>query len=383
MTAPRETLEWLLETGDPVIRWLTLISLVPDPDPRAVDEAQRALLGAPHVRLWLDRIAGVTQFHNSGNNCFENVAGKLAEFGLRAGMGDLDGHLAFYRAWIASPDRATDRGMMAELNRVLCLAHLLRLGCNDNALHEHALARLDTIHRVAESGRYDVLSPEDPPDLPKAYRGRHRVVDPWFTPGGSCGLPYVHDLHLLAAFPQEWRTARVVKMIDTVIQYVLSEGYQALPKGFGYVRDNSLSPPRYYVLGWNADLPGYSGPLEQLSQQYFILSLEVMAAFPRAIEHRWFVESIARLDEYRTDRGTWLLPRAWLQERPVAYWVAGGHMGLELNRRSKTAIERESTVRILRLLERSRQVTRDPTLGGSTITAVFRPQPPVSQSSYS
>ena len=355
MTTPRETIEWLLETGGPVVRWLTLTSLAPEPDPKAVKSARDTLLAAPHVRLWLDRISGVTQLHNSGNNSFENVAGKLAEFGLRTGMGDLDTRLQPYRAWIASPDRATDLGMMAELNRVLCIAHLLRLGYDDAALREHALTRLETMHRVAASGRFDIFLPEDPPDLPKAYRGRYRVVDPWFTRGGACALPYVHDLQMLAALPEEWRTERVVQMIDRVVRYVLAQEYQALPKGYGCLRDDSLSPPRYYVLGWNADLPGYGGPLGRLTQQYFVLSLEMMAAFPRARKHRWFLESVARLDEYRTGRGTWLLPRSWLQERPVAYWVAGGHMGLEQNRRSRAAIERESTVRILRLRERSEQ----------------------------
>jgi hypothetical protein len=355
MTTPGERLEWLLDTGGPVIRWLTLTCLVPDPDPGAVDEAEQALLGAPHVRRWVDRIAGISQFHNSGNHCFENVAGKLAEFGLRAGMGDLDAQLAPFRTWIAAPDRVTERGMMAELNRVLCLTHLLRLGYRDDALRTHALRRLATIHRVAASGRCDVLLTEDPADLPAAYRGRHRVVDPWFAPGGSGALPYVHDLHMLAAFPEEWLAARVAEMIDTVVRYVLTAEYQALPRGFGYVRDDSTAPPRYYVLGWNADLPGYGGPLGRLSQQYFVLSVEMMAAFPRARQHRWFLESLGRLDEHRTAQGTWLLPRAWLTERNGAYWVSGGHMGLEENRRSRVAIERESTIRVLRLLMRAAQ----------------------------
>ncbi len=355
MTPPRETLEWLLETGGPVVRWLTLTSLAPDPDPEAVDSAQEALLAAPHVRLWLDRIAGVTRIHDSGSNCFENVAGKLAEFGLRKGIGDLDARLAPFSAWIAGPDRAQDRGILAELNRVLCIAHLLRLGYDDGALREHALARLGTIHRVAAAGRFDIFLAEDPTDLPRAYRGRHRVVDPWFTPGGSCALPYVHDLHMLAAFPEEWRTPRVVEMVDMVVRYVLTEEYQALPPRFGYVRDDSRSPPRYYVLGWNAALPGYREPLERPSQEHFVLSIEMMAAFPEARNHWWFLDSLARLDEHRTDHGTWLLPRTWLPEKPVAYWVSGGHMGLEQNRRPRATIERESTLRVLRLLERSRQ----------------------------
>ena len=353
MTTPRETIEWLLETGGPVVRWLTLTSLAPDPVPNTVDNAREALLAAPHVRLWLDRISGVTQFHNSGDNCFENVAGKLSEFGLSKGMGDLDARLAPFRAWIASPDRDQDRGMMAELNRVLCLAHLLRLGYEDDAVRQHALARLETIHRVAESGRFDIYLAEDPADLPTAYRGRYRVVDPWFTPDGLCALPYIHDLHMLAAFPEKWRAARVARMIDTVVRYVLTAEYQALPEGFGYVRDDSLSPPRYYVLGWDAGLPGYRGTLGRSGQERFVLSLEMMAAFPRGRNHGWFLDSLARLDEHRTNRGTWLLPRAWLPEKPVAYWVAGGHMGLEQNRRSRATVERESTVRVLRLLDRS------------------------------
>mgnify|MGYP000158002589 CR=1 FL=1 len=65
-----------------------------------------------------------------------------------------------------------------------------------------------------------------------------------------------------------------------------------------------------------------------------------------------FHDSLARLDEHRTVRGTWLLPRTWLQEKQVAYWVAGGHMGLEHNRRSAAVLERESTLRVLRLLTR-------------------------------
>lgn len=107
------------------------------------------------------------------------------------------------------------------------------------------------------------------------------------------------------------------------------------------------------MLGWDAGLPGYRGSLERSSREYFILSLEMMAAFPRARNHQWFLESLALLDEHRTDRGSWLLPRAWLPEKRVACWVAGGHMGLEENRRSKAAIERESTIRVLRMLGRS------------------------------
>ena len=157
---------------------------------------------------------------------------------------------------------------------------------------------------------------------------------------------------MMAAFPETWRTPRVEEMVDTVVTYILTAGYQALPSGYGDGRDDSLLSPRYYVLGWNADLPGFDGPLERPGRQYFVLSLEMMAAFLRAREHLWFRKSLALLDEHSTDRGTWLLPRDWLVEKQAGYWVAGAHMGLEENRRSRAAVERESTLRVLRLLTR-------------------------------
>lgn len=321
------------------------------PEERQLRKAQADLLAAPNVRLWLDRLEGVRGFHNSDNSCFENVAGKLGELGLRAGMTPLDERMARFADWIAHRDRRGERGMMATLNRTIACAGLLRLGyTKPKAIREFALSRLDQLARIASWGRYDIFWLQDPPDMPKAYRGRHRTVAPEFTPDGICGLPYVHDLYLFANLPKAWLTKPVQRKIDTVVRYTLADEYQRLPDGYGYLRDEAAGNSRYYVLGWGVDLPGLRQmPPTGRRQAYFIQRLELMSAFAPARKHPWWAAAMKLLETYRTGEGRYTFPAQWLPEKPVGYWVTGSHMALEDNRRSGLARELESTFRYLRL----------------------------------
>jgi hypothetical protein len=355
MTAADTQVNWLIQEGGPVVRWLALTNLVDQPSQEHVRRAKRNLLKEPHVRLWLDRLENVKGFHNSGNDCFENVAGKLGEFGLHAGMDPLDANMARFVEWVSNPTRKREQGMMATLNRLLACAGLLRLGYTSiDAVRDFALSRLDQVHHVASWRRYDVFLPEDPLDMPKAYRGRYRVVAPEFTPGGVSHLPYIHDLYMLAYMPDAWRTDEVCRKMRAVVQYVLADAYQRLPAGYGYLRDDSDVKPRYYVLGWNVDLPGYRAPLAGHARAYFIQRLELMSRFPEARKHPWWARAMKLLSDCRTPTGRYLLPRSWLQEKPAGYWVTGSHMGLEKSRRSGQTFETESTLRAMRLLNTER-----------------------------
>lgn len=351
-------IDWLLDRGGPVTRWLTLTQLIERPPASRLARARRDLLASPQVRLWLDRLDHVIAYHDSGNDRLENVAGKLAEFGLRAGMRPLDQRIRRLQKWIDSPQRNDERGMMATLNRVIVCAGLLRLGYDRPAsLRRHVLARLDAVHRTAATRRYDVFLARPPADLPKAYRGRYRVVAPEFTPAGECTLPYIHDLYMLAAVPDAWRTPAVAARIDAIVEYVLAADYQRLPAGYGYLRDDTFEPPRYYVLGWNVDLPGYAGmPPQGRDRAYFVMRTELFAAFAPARRHRWLRDAMTCVGRYRTPDGRYRLPRQWLGEQSVGYWVSGSHMGIGENRRSAEAYEIESTLRVLRLQRRLAEV---------------------------
>ena len=55
------------------------------------------------------------------------------------------------------------------------------------------------------------------------------------------------------------------------------------------------------------------------------------------------------LESCCTGNGTYRFPRSYLQERASGYWVTSAYMGLEQNRRVKTAIELESTYWMLKI----------------------------------
>jgi hypothetical protein len=176
-------------------------------------------------------------------------------------------------------------------------------------------------------------------------------VAPGFTADGVCWLPYIHDLYVFANLPPAWLSDSVRRKIDAVVRYVLADEYQRLPRGYGYIRDDTSGRDRYYVLGWNVDLPGHvERPPTGREQAYFIQRLELMSCFERARRSAWWSASMGLLQKFRTPKGDYLLPRRWLQEKPVGYWVTGAHMGLEESRRSERSLRLESTLRALRLL---------------------------------
>jgi hypothetical protein len=89
----------------PPIRYRTAIELVDAPS--AFDTAQltRDLLASSLVRTWLDRVqppgGGLSHYHSSQPEAFENAASKLCDLGLRAGMAPLDARMSPYLTWLS------------------------------------------------------------------------------------------------------------------------------------------------------------------------------------------------------------------------------------------------------------------------------------------
>lgn len=150
----------------------------------------------------------------------------------------------------------------------------------------------------------------------------------------------------MAHYPKAALDAATQHKIDTVIAYVLHPGYQALDDGYGVMR---AGPRRYYAIGWSAHLPGYSdrAAMRDGHAKSLIQRLEVMAHFPDARRHRWFRESLAHLESFRAEDGTYRFPSRYLKESPSGYWVTGAYMRLEENRRRRVSLTLDSTFRMM------------------------------------
>ncbi len=341
--------EWLLENGGPVIRFRTAGELLPDALMLDRTKLRTELLTSSQVRLWLHRLKDVRKIHDSGNDRFENVVGKLLEFGLTADCSEFQELL---RPFLSHLDRGPvhKQGMMFMLGAVIVSWGLARAGVKDPLLDAFMRQRLNDLHETARKGSYDIyVKGVAFTDMPADYRDRYAVVKEEFTPGGELRLPNIHDIYMLAALQDSGPDAETAAKIERIIAYILHPDYQALDPSIGYVREMREGKAHYYVLGWAANLPGYNSPLKKGKPAMLLQRLELMCHFPVACRHEWTLRCLDYLDQYRMAAGTWVLPREYLTEKPVGYWVAGAHMGLEEDRRSKLSLELESTFRMLKI----------------------------------
>ncbi len=338
----RRLTEWLFQTAGPVLRYRTAFEL------RGVRGAElepleRELLRSAQVRTWLDRIGRDVNFfsvHGSKPTALENVLGKLALLGCRAGMTPLDRRLAPVLRWVtraAPPQSDPVHGFTLRL--VACLLEVTGYG-DDPRVADLLVARLDKLAAFARARRYDIYVDSSRfAGFPRAFANTP-LVDPDLYPDGELPLPSIWDLYALASLRARKSVPGLRRKIDVVARYVMSSDYSSLAPGYGAMR---LGKRRFWKIGWDLPLPkrADSGPALQ--------NLELVARFPAGRRSAWCSLWLRRLERCTTQDGVYLFPRSLLEERRSGYWVLGSNMGLEESRRSRRALELESTFRMLRL----------------------------------
>jgi hypothetical protein len=368
---------WLLENGGPAILYRTETELIDDTgadagsaDASDVDTARLVsdLLASPTTQLWLERLGtpdgGLAGFHLSKPQAFENAASKLCDLGLHVGMEPLDVRMAPFRQWLDEQAQAIEK--IAEVNyndvdtkeatqsaldhgirwfeAMIVTARLAWMGYADAAIRVCLSRRLETLYALAQTGNHAIYIDQDTfGDYPNnPFRKRH-FIDPQF----NAILPSIHDIYALAHYPKDILDETAQHKIDAVVAYILHPDYQALEDGYGVMR---AGPRRYFSMGWSIHLPGYYGfDFDAGQAGMFVQRLELMAHFPAAIAHRWFQESLAHLESFRSDEDPYRFPAHYLKESPAGYWVSGAYMRLEENRRTRESLALDSTFRALLL----------------------------------
>lgn len=363
--------EWLMAEAGPIVRYQTAVQLIGGLPASEMWQLQSDLLAHPTVRSWLSRLTlgdllapGETladigprqvkrlvngQLHGSRPTAIENVLGKLAELGLHAGMAALDECMAPFNAFLQR--RLNHCEFTRFLERIVASIiawGLLRSGYGESeTMQEFAPCYVALIHPIAADGVYEIHADESElAGLPKAWAGkpilRPAIMDRYY-------LPLIHDLYVFAYLPSSINVGVTAQQINDIVSYVLDPRFQALPDGFGYGWDQAKRT--CYSWGWSPHLPGYAadGFDAAALPASAVQRIELMARFPFARRTRWFQEAVQHLESFRTDRGTYCFPASYLREEPSGYYVSGYYMGLGENRRSRQALEIESTFRMLRL----------------------------------
>lgn len=302
---------------------------------------ERELLASPLVRRWLACVTAETGFneiHGSKPTAFETALGKLVQLGCRAGMPPLDRRTAPMRRWLARPPGRREPDLTLSFAHNVAAKFLYLAGYREPAVTRIVRARLERVARFCRRRDYDIyVDPSRYAGFPRMFAGRP-LVDPALSPLGATPMPSIRDAHVFAAMRGR-AGAETRQQIDSVARYFASPRYDALARGYGICQ---LGHRRFWAIGWDVRLPEQPSGLA-------LQNLLLFARFPAARRTPRFRRWLERLEEHREDDGSYSLPRAMLPEQAVAYWVGGGHMGLEESRRSAKSLRLESTFWMLAL----------------------------------
>ena len=336
-----DAIRWLLEEGGPVIRYRTATELARGLRSPDREQLERELLASPLVRRWLACVTpetGFNEIHGSKPTAFETALGKLAQLGCRAGMPALDRCTAPVRRWLARPPERQEPDLTLIFARNVAAKSLYLAGYREPAVTRIVRARLERVARFCRRRDYDIyVDPSRYAGFPRMFAGRP-LVDPALSPLGETPMPSIRDVHAFGAMRGR-AGATTRQKIDAVARYFASPGYDALARGYGICQ---LAPRRFWAIGWDVRLPEQPSGLA-------LQNLLLFARFPAARRVPRFRRWLERLESFRDGDGSYSLPRAMLPEKRVAYWVAGGHLGLEESRRSAKSLRLESTFYALEL----------------------------------
>jgi hypothetical protein len=328
---------FLLSQGGPILRWLTAQELLPD-DPTIDHQTLFAdLLRCPEVCQWLN-LLGSGPVHHSKDSSAENVMAKLAEYGFKAGLANLDERLLPYCA-VGEGERYHDEAL-------ILVPFLVHLGYASEPRIAHWMAeRIERLYELAIGGDYDFyMSESERERLPTSQRTQHgnpklfyhqRFNYHW----GYLGLPTCYDLYTLAYLPKHDPLTR--QKVETIVKYLLHPAFQGTPGG--YIWNAKLRRP--YAAGqvFLACLPSMN------EREKLVLFLEMLAHFDGGRACDWFQQGMAHLETFHTKHGTYRFPSEYLSEKHSYYLYAGMHMGLGETPRNAHALELESTFRMARI----------------------------------
>lgn len=351
-----DLINWLLENGGPVICYNTATELATDQVKIDVEKLRSDLLKSEIVQKWLQlnpvsKLPGIYALHHSRSSIYENLMNKLIQLGLNSTFKAYDKFaqesLEILRTLMNLQNIFFKTFLMS-----IILSFLCRSGYENEELVKQALdRRFDALKDFVQLKNLDFyVNPAEFPRLPQSRR--HDIVNPELYRDGKFRFPFIYDIWAFSGIVKSELYQDKNDLIEKVIKRIFSDDYQNLKKGYGIVVD---SPTKAYGMGWSVHLPFFQDPsqldfstaslkvMRKSNPSYFLQRLYLMSQFHSARKNYWFITCFKKLESYKTDKGTYLLPKSCLIERSSGYWVIGAYMGLGENRRVKKWAEIEST----------------------------------------
>jgi hypothetical protein len=160
---------------------------------------------------------------------------------------------------------------------------------------------IDKIYNTAKQQCFDIFE-TDPTKiryskLPKEWKNKRILKD--IHVNGELTVPTTYHIRYIIDIYKYVEDSEIKGKIDTVIKYILHPQYQKLRGGYGY---GWFYNKAYYACSSGVALPLYEG--NNFGKTVF----ELMSNSPLAVGTEWFRKCMDYLEQYKTERGTYIFP---------------------------------------------------------------------------
>ncbi len=354
-----DQIEWLLENGGPAVRLQVATNLDEGYSDRETENAVSELSGIEEVGqllCYLDPFRALDQptvdkklahdlIHCYRETSLENFFPRLLELGFRAGMPLFDEKMQYLRAVFPKI------GAVGPIYGWVICECFFKAGYAPDEMVTHMRQRLDALQYAAREQIVDIYFQEDAlRGLPTQWKWK-RIIKHALSPyTGTTPLPNVHDVAAFAYYPPACLDAETGRKIDTLVQYVLLPDFQMLPEGYGFL----WYPERRICLssGWSPTIPyfqGFERP-RNYNDWHFLNYLDMLARFPLVHSSEWFKTSLHRLEQHRTNKGTYLIPEIYLHHKIIEpAFLSKANQKLKRSEKKVLAQEVFSTLFVLKI----------------------------------
>jgi len=356
-------IEWLLENGGPAIRLsaaATLNAAIPDAETERLVSELLEIEGVRQVLEYFDLFRDLDQrnidrklthtlVHSYRETSLGNFLPQLLGLGFRAGIPVFDEKVRFLRT--AFPHISVIENMNGWEICKLCF----RAGYDFPEMVDFMKQRLDALQLAAREHIVDIyFKEEELTKLPKRWKDK-RIIKQDLNPyDGSKPLPTIHDIAAFAYFPQTCLDTETRQKIDTLLNYILLPAFQMLPEGYGWM----WYPERHTCLasGWSPTIPFFQGFERPRNYEawHFLDYLDMLSCFETALPTAWVKASLDRLEQFRTESGTYRIPETYLHQKKIYQaFLSKANQNLKQRDKKRLFYELISTIFVLKIKQRS------------------------------
>ncbi|MCL2264398.1 MAG: hypothetical protein FWC22_00015 [Treponema sp.] len=310
-----ESIQWLMENGGVSIKLNLMNEGLIDKNSYDAEALVAELLKIEKVetaltyfdrykeyKTWRTKDIG-SEIHNCYENCYEMFMPFLIRLGFRAGTPVLDDKVGIIREIY--------RYLMTVGNEYISnvVMYLLEAGYYDSDMTVFLERWLDKIYNTAEHQCFDIYE-TDPTRIKQSKLPKQWKDDPILKDihvEGELTVPTIYHIRYIIDIYKYIEDKTIKEKIDTILKYVMHPQFQKLRGnlGYGWFKETEFNRSAYYACSGSLKLPLYDG------NKFNKDTLELMSKSPIAVKTEWYQNCIDYLEQYITERNTYMFPDNW------------------------------------------------------------------------